>query len=76
MSKAATKEFKLVGDHAEDLAAGQMLAPGETIKLKQEDIDDPHNARLIEEGKLLDVEANLHEDGYEEPKADGKGKED
>ena len=68
------KEFKLVGDHPEDLADGQMLAPGETAKLSKEDEEDPHNLRLIEEGKLIDVEANMHEEGYDEDQKNAKNK--
>lgn len=67
-----TKEdYKVVSDHAEDLADGRVLAPGEVVKLSKEDLEDPHNQRLLEEGKLLDVKANLREDSK-----NTEGKED
>ena len=35
------------------LASGRPFAPGEFTELTSEEQKDPHNARLIEEGKLL-----------------------
>jgi hypothetical protein len=37
------------------LANGRPLAPQEFVKLSDEEMKDPHNARLISEGKLLEV---------------------
>lgn len=52
-------EYKNVGQHAEDLASGQTLAPGETVELDDEAIRLPHNEDLIARGTLmaLDKEA-------------------
>jgi TATA-box binding protein (TBP) (component of TFIID and TFIIIB) len=46
-------KFRFVGSHAEDLASGQIVAPGEFINLSADEVDDPHNATLIADGKLL-----------------------
>lgn len=49
-------KYKLISDHAEDLADGRVLGPGEEAELDEEAVEDPHNQRLIEEGKLIPVE--------------------
>jgi hypothetical protein len=46
--------YKMVGAHAEDLADGRVLAVGEEVDLSKEEIKDPHNQRLVEEGKLIE----------------------
>lgn len=48
-------DYRNVGRHAEDLADGRVLAPGEEASLSAEQARDEHNARLIEEGKLSKV---------------------
>lgn len=48
-------EYKNVGNHAFDLASGRVLAPGETDELSDEDVKDPHNASLIDDGNLIPV---------------------
>lgn len=53
-------EYKWVGLHPQDLASGRMLAPGERVKLTDEEATDPHNAALIEDGTLLSVEEVEH----------------
>jgi hypothetical protein len=50
---ASASEYKCISDHAEDLSGGQIVAPGESVKLTKEEVEDPHNARLIEESKLI-----------------------
>lgn len=50
---ASGTEYKCISDHAEDLSGGQIVAPGESVKLTEKEVEDPHNARLIEEGKLI-----------------------
>lgn len=49
------------------LASGRVIVPGERITLAEEDQKDEHNARLIEEGQLLEVQtkANPKKDGGE-----------
>jgi hypothetical protein len=54
--------YKMVGDHPEDLADGRVLGPGEVAELSEEDLEDPHNQRLVDEGLLIEA------DEGEEPK--------
>lgn len=37
------------------LADGRVVVPGEPIELSKDDLKDPHNMRLIEEGQLLEI---------------------
>jgi hypothetical protein len=60
-----TGEYKHVGNHAEDLADGRMLAPGETVKLNDKQLAEPHNQRLITEGILLDLGPKREKGGTE-----------
>jgi hypothetical protein len=46
-------EIKHVGLHAEDLADGRMVGPGETITVDDELLGDPHNKRLLDEGVFI-----------------------
>lgn len=48
-------KVKNVGNHAEDLADGRMLAPGEVADLTDEQVEDPFNAAKIDEGVFMDV---------------------
>lgn len=43
-------QVKCVSTHAEDLADGRQLAPGEEANV---DLTEPHNSALAEDGKLL-----------------------
>jgi hypothetical protein len=45
--------FRCIGEHAEDLTGGRLLAPGDFVLLDEEALADEHNARLIYEGKLI-----------------------
>lgn len=47
------REFALVGDHAENLASGAIIAPGERVHPDQ--IGDG-DGWLIEEGRLVEIE--------------------
>lgn len=50
------KEFKVpLNEHAQDLADGRVVAPGERIKLSDDEVKDEHHARLFAEGKLISV---------------------
>lgn len=49
-------QYKYVGTHPQDLADGRMLAPGELADLDDEALQDPHNAALVEEGKLIEAD--------------------
>jgi hypothetical protein len=54
-------EYKWVGDHPQDLASGQVLAPGETATLTKEDVEDYFNASLISDGGLILLEEKKKE---------------
>lgn len=64
MSKATTqsREFKFVGDHVDDLADGRAAVPGETYKLTDDQLAEPHNQRLLDDGLLLEVEVPKKEE--------------
>lgn len=47
--------YRLSSTHPEDLACGAVLAPGEITS--KADAKDPHDKRLIEEGKLIEIPA-------------------
>ena len=53
-------EFRNVGALT-DLADGSILAPGEAKELDAEAQEDPFNARLIEEGHIVDTSATPEE---------------
>lgn len=42
------------GSSKETLASGAPLPDGDFVELTQEELEDEHNARLIEEGRLLE----------------------
>lgn len=46
-------EYKNVGNHAEDLADGRMIAPGEVAELDPDQVKEYRNADLIETGTLI-----------------------
>jgi pyruvate/2-oxoglutarate dehydrogenase complex dihydrolipoamide acyltransferase (E2) component len=62
-------EMKNVGLHAENLASGQILAPGESAPVDEEGLKDPFNADLIDRGILIDVSSG------EEPNATDAAKD-
>lgn len=43
------------GDHADTLASGRPVEPGEEIAKEFVDVDDPHDARLIRDGLLHEL---------------------
>lgn len=54
---ATTGTHRHVGLHPDTLANGRSVGPGEFVDLTAEEIEDPHNAALIEAGVLLDTAA-------------------
>lgn len=54
----ADKTFKNVGQHPEDLADGVTVEPLDVFKLSANDLKEPHNQRLINEGTLAEVPAS------------------
>lgn len=59
------KKFKCIHTSALDLTGGQILAPGEIVSLSADGEKDGHNARLIEEGKLLEIKSTTSKTGGE-----------
>lgn len=56
---ATTKHaYKSVSTHVEDLSDGRSVAPGDSVTLTAEELKDPHNARLVDEGVFIVVEEN------------------
>jgi len=50
------KEYKVpLERHAQDLADGRVVAPGDRVRLSDEDALVPHNAALLAEGALIPV---------------------
>jgi hypothetical protein len=47
--------YKNVGEHAESLAGGQTLEPGDVVELDDEQAKDPYNAGLITAGTLIEA---------------------
>jgi hypothetical protein len=48
--------LKFYGPHGvakETLASGGLIPDGDFIELERDALDDPHNVRLLKEGKLL-----------------------
>jgi hypothetical protein len=62
----ANKSYRYIGSHADQLAGGQPVAPGDYVELSEEDLKDPHNAMLLEDGKLIEGEQP------KQPKGGGK----
>lgn len=47
-------KYLFVGGHADSLASGRPVAPYQEVPGDYVDPDDPHDAALIAEGKLID----------------------
>ena len=47
------QEYKHLGEHADELANGRPVGPGEILSLTAEEEKDPHNESLIERGILV-----------------------
>lgn len=60
---------KYIGTHAEFLGSGQPIAPGDTVEI---DADDTHDARLLDEGLLIEVAG----DNSDDDKLTGKALQD
>ncbi len=53
---AAGKSYRFIGDHAEEIVPGQFIAPGDEVKPSAEDSKDDNFKRLLDEGKLVEIE--------------------
>lgn len=47
--------FRFVGDHADTLASGSPVGPGDYVELTDEESAETHNKMLIDDGKLLEA---------------------
>jgi hypothetical protein len=59
----AGSTYKSASNHVEDLSDGRTLAPGEVVSLTKEELSDPHNKRLIDEGVLITAEQPKDKEG-------------
>lgn len=48
--------YRFVGNHPDSLASGRAIAPFDEVPAEQVNPDHPHDAALIDEGKLLPIE--------------------
>jgi len=48
--------YRYVGTYADTLGNGQPVEPGQFVDFTEEDLEDSHNAWLLEEGRLLSIE--------------------
>lgn len=61
--------YKVTSRHPEDLADGRVVGPGEVVDgLKA---DDPHNKRLLDEGKLVKLETKSKSPAKETTTSEG-----
>jgi hypothetical protein len=49
--------YRCVSTHPEDLASGRFVAPGDQVPQGAIDPKNPHDARLIDEGLLIEIPA-------------------
>lgn len=52
-----TRRYRFVGSHADALASGRPVEPGEFVELTEEEVNDPYNQTLIKDENLFEVEA-------------------
>jgi hypothetical protein len=46
-------KYKIIGDHAYDLADGSLHEPETEVQISKKEIEHPHNQMLLAEGVLL-----------------------
>jgi pyruvate/2-oxoglutarate dehydrogenase complex dihydrolipoamide acyltransferase (E2) component len=56
MGGKTKSRYRYVGTYADTLGNGQPVEPGEFVTLSEEDLEQPDNARFIEEEKLISVD--------------------
>lgn len=49
-------QYLFIGDHAEPLASGRTLLPGDTLPAGAVNPEDPHDRYLLDEGRLRPVD--------------------
>lgn len=47
--------YRFVGDHADTLASGSPVGPGDFVDLTDEESGEPHNKMLIDDGSLIEA---------------------
>lgn len=52
------KKYRVHSKHAIDLAGGKVAAPGEFIRLTDDEVKHDFNKRLVEEGVLKEVKSD------------------
>lgn len=62
MSRQSAGSYRFVGGHVDDLDDGRILEPGGTYKLTADQLEHPHNQRLLEEGLLLSTKPDKEGD--------------
>ncbi len=50
-----TLKYLVAGDHADTLASGRPIAPGDELAAAAVDLDSPHDKRLLQDGVLIDT---------------------
>lgn len=51
-----TKQYRFVGSHADMLASGRPVEPGEFVDLTDDEVRETHNEMLIADSNLIGVE--------------------
>lgn len=46
-------KYRFVGSHADSLADGRPVEPGEFVHLSDEEALEPHNASLLADGRMI-----------------------
>lgn len=64
-----SKKYLFIGEHAETLASGRRVAPGDELPADAVDPDDPVDGRLLDEGALIAPQAARQGSTDEEAKA-------
>jgi hypothetical protein len=49
--------YRFVGDHADTLASGSPVGPGDFVELTDEESAEPHNKMHIDDGNLIEAAA-------------------
>lgn len=60
-------DLLIIGSHVEDLSDGRSAGPGEVVK--DVDLNDPHNQRLINDGVAVEYDSKAAEKAAKEAKA-------
>jgi hypothetical protein len=70
----ATKKYRFIGSHAEILANGRPVEPGEFVELSDEEIREPQNETLAADGLLVGLDdAAEHERKLAERRISDRG---